>query len=226
MLYIIGSLSNPQVIQVTKRLKAEGIPAFSEWMASGPEADQHWKNYGKEMGWSYLETLKSDFVQTAFNFDFKHMQQADGCILVMPTGKSAHCEFGWFVGSGRKAFILFDGEPDRPDLMPPNLATGVFFDLDSLIAALKPIKWYDASAVDPEILKQTITGQWQAFIPTKTDHPICCGETGRKHKNEPCNHYWTRRRDGRRCVYCNAVDCGPTYDLMRDENGVMKDESK
>src|SRR3990167_237573 len=188
MLYIIGSLSNPEVIKVTKRLKEEGIPAFSEWMASGPEADQHWKNYGKAIGWSYLETLKSDFVQTAFNFDFKHMQEADGCILVMPAGKSAHCEFGWFVGSGRKAYILFDGEPDRPDLMPPNLATGVFFDLDSLIAALKPIKLFDASAVDPETLEHTISGQWQAMLPTKTYHPICFDPNCsiiRKHKNEP-----------------------------------------
>ena len=135
--YIIGSLNNPSIIPLTKRLHDEGINAFSQWMCSGPDADQWWKHYGKEMGWSYTETLKSDFVQTAFGFDYRHMKESDACVLVMPGGKSAHCEFGWFVGSGRKAYILFDGEPDRPDLMPPNLATRIFFNTDDLIQELK-----------------------------------------------------------------------------------------
>lgn len=135
--YLIGSLSNPKVQELDLILRKAGIKAFSQWMAAGPEADQHWKNYGKAMGWSYTETLHSDFVQTAFNFDYKHMQESDACILVMPAGKSAHCEFGWFIGSGRKGYILFDGEPDRPDLMPPNLATKIFFNVEELIGAIK-----------------------------------------------------------------------------------------
>ena len=135
--YVIGSLNNPEIIILTKRLHSEGIEAFSEWYCSGPDADKWWKHYGKEMGWDYKKTLQSDFVQTAFNFDLKHMKESDTCILAMPAGKSAHCEFGWFIGSGRKGYILFDGEPDRPDLMPPILATGIYFNVDDLVKELK-----------------------------------------------------------------------------------------
>ena len=139
MVYIIGSLNNPTIIEVANKLHEAGIEEFAQWMCSGPEADQHWKHYGKQRGWSYTEILKSAFVQTAFNFDFDHMKKADSCVLVMPAGKSAHCELGWFIGSGRKGYILFDGEPDRPDLMPPNLATGIFFNIEDLIKELKNV---------------------------------------------------------------------------------------
>jgi hypothetical protein len=138
MLYIIGSLNNPRVVEVTKTLHRAGVKAFSQWMAAGPDADQHWKNYGAALGWSYREMLRSEFVQTAFQFDYRHMDAADGCVLVMPAGKSAHCEFGWFVGRGKRAYLLFDGEPERPDLMPPNLATAICFSLEELLAAIKP----------------------------------------------------------------------------------------
>lgn len=140
MIYLIGSLNNPNIVDIENKMHEAGLVTFAQWMCSGPDADQHWKEYGKRRGWSYMDTVKSSFVQTAFNFDFKHMQESDTCVLVMPAGKSAHCEFGWFVGTGRKAYILFDGEPDRPDLMPPNLATGVFFGIDSLIEELLKYK--------------------------------------------------------------------------------------
>lgn len=135
--YIIGSLSNPRVLEVTKALRAAKMDCFSEWFCSGPDADQHWWAYGKALGLSWAETTKLDFVQTAFSFDFRHMQAADGCILVMNAGKSAHCELGWFIGRGKKAYILYDGEPDRADLMPANLATASFYTIEELLHALK-----------------------------------------------------------------------------------------
>ena len=144
-LYLIGSLSNSNIITVHKTLEGNGVECFSQWLCSGPEADSHWKAYGKAMGWSYMQTVQSDFVQTAFAFDYKHMLDADACVMVMPAGKSAHCELGWFIGKGKKAYILFDGEPDRPDLMPPNLATKVFFNIDDLIDELKYDQQYDAN---------------------------------------------------------------------------------
>lgn len=135
--YIIGSLANKRVLDVANKLRAADIDAFDQWMASGEGADQHWKDYGEQRGWSYFQTLKSDFVQTAFNFDFSNMQTSDGCVLVMPAGKSAHCELGWFVGSGKKAYILFDEMPERPDLMPANMATGIFTNIEELIHVIK-----------------------------------------------------------------------------------------
>ena len=179
-IYVVGSLANPNVISVTKALRDAGHEPFSEWMASAEGADEKWKAYGKAMGWDYMTTLKSKFVQTAFNFDFTHMQQADGCVLVMPAGKSAHCEFGWFVGQGKKAYILFDGEPDRPDLMPPNMATGVYFSLEDLLQAL--IQSRNTVDIDQPIRPRTLRGfadvgpiEWKGnddFLPITTKNRL------------------------------------------------------
>ena len=38
--------------------------------------------------------------------------------------------------------------------------------------------------------------------------------------SEQCEHYWARRRDGRRCVYCGLSEFGP-QDFARGEDGVQ-----
>jgi nucleoside 2-deoxyribosyltransferase len=44
------------------------------------------------------------------------MEWADACVLVLPCGRSAHLEAGWFAGKGKPVFVLtFDGE--EPELM-------------------------------------------------------------------------------------------------------------
>ena len=41
------------------------------------------------------------------------MKWADACVMVMPCGRSAHLDAGWFVGIGKPLIILLsDGEPE------------------------------------------------------------------------------------------------------------------
>ena len=41
------------------------------------------------------------------------MEKADTCVLVLPCGRSAHLEAGFFVGVDKKLIILLsDGEPE------------------------------------------------------------------------------------------------------------------
>jgi hypothetical protein len=48
--------------------------------------------------------------------DFRGMEWADTCVLVLPCGRSAHLEGGWFAGRGKRLIILTrDGE--EPELM-------------------------------------------------------------------------------------------------------------
>lgn len=136
MIYLFGSLANPRILPITKQLREAGHVVFSEWLAAGEGADEKWKVYFKDLGLSYKDTLNSDFVRTAFNFDLEHMQQADVGVLVMPAGRSGHLELGWMLGRGKRGYILFpDGEPERPDLMVL-LATGIFFSVEDLIDEL------------------------------------------------------------------------------------------
>ena len=137
MIYLFGSLANPRIPELTKQLRDLGHEVFSEWYAAGEGADEKWKAYFKGLGLSYKETLETDFVTTAFTFDLEHMEKADIGVLVMPAGRSGHCELGWMLGRGKRGYILFpDGEPERPDLMV-KLATDVVFSVEELLEALR-----------------------------------------------------------------------------------------
>lgn len=60
--------------------------------------------------------LRSARAERGFSFDFGYMQEADCCVLLLPCGRSAHLEAGWFAGFGKRLVIHipnFDG----PDLM-------------------------------------------------------------------------------------------------------------
>ena len=44
------------------------------------------------------------------------MKWADACVLVLPCGRSAHLEAGWFVGAGKPLHIL-QLDREEPELM-------------------------------------------------------------------------------------------------------------
>jgi hypothetical protein len=44
------------------------------------------------------------------------MTSCDTCVLVLPCGRSAHTEAGWFAGRGKKV-IVYLPERQEPELM-------------------------------------------------------------------------------------------------------------
>ena len=135
MIYLLGSLANPTVLTVANTLREAGHDVFDQWMASGEGADERWYTYGKQRGWNFKETLNSAFVETAFQFDRRHIEMSDIGVMVMPCGRSAGLELGWMLGQGKRGYILYDGEPERPDLMA-KLATGICYSVGELVEAL------------------------------------------------------------------------------------------
>lgn len=133
MIYVIGSLSNPRVEEVADALRAAGIDAFDQWRAAQGD---YWADYAKRKGLSFREAIKLDFVETAFQFDLKYLKLAEAAVMVMPAGRSGGIELGWMLGQGKRGYILYDGEPERPDLMA-KLATAVCFSIEELIQELK-----------------------------------------------------------------------------------------
>lgn len=66
--------------------------------------------------WEYTQGLSHPRAAQGFLRDFKAMQWADACVLVLPCGRSSHLELGWMLGRGKLGIILTqDGE--EPDLM-------------------------------------------------------------------------------------------------------------
>lgn len=136
MVYIVGSLRNPEVLRVGDALREQGYDAFDNWMSAGEHADDAWRDYEKGRGRTYAEALHGRSARHVFNFDRPHLDLSDAAILVMPAGKSGHLELGYMSGRGKPTYILTDGEPERFDVMS-QFAPMVTHDLWAIILDLE-----------------------------------------------------------------------------------------
>lgn len=130
-LYIIGSLRNPKITEVAKKLRSSGLAVFDDWYAAGPEADDYWKKYEQDRGRTYIRALQGAAARNVYEFDKRNLDASDAALLVQPAGKSGHLELGYMAGKGKKTFILLDAEQDRWDVMM-QFATAVFYEDDML----------------------------------------------------------------------------------------------
>ena len=138
IIYLIGSLRNPIVPATAIELRKLGHEIFDDWYAAGREADDRWQEYEKGRGRTYAQAMKGRAVANVVQFDLYNLNRSDAAVLIMPAGKSGHIELGLMIGSGKKAYVLFNGEPadaDRWDAMY-GLATELFFSLEDLVKAL------------------------------------------------------------------------------------------
>lgn len=135
MIYLIGSLRNPEIPKIANRLREAGFETFDDWFAAGPEADDYWRDYERGRSHNFSQALCGHAARHVFQFDREHLERADIVVLALPAGKSGHLELGWALGRGKRGFILLD-DPERWDVMY-QFATGVFDNLEDLIECLK-----------------------------------------------------------------------------------------
>lgn len=133
--YVIGSLRNQKIPQVGNILRAEGFDAFDDWFGGGYEADDKWRDYEEARGRGYDEALYGEAARNVFDFDKRHLDECDVGVLVMPSGKSAHLEVGYLAGQGKRTYVLFDGIPERWDVMYL-FCTRVVFSITELLELL------------------------------------------------------------------------------------------
>lgn len=99
--------------------------------------DEKWNNWNLS---EYLQALESPRATLGFNYDFEAMEWADVCVLVLPCGRSAHLEAGWFIGKGQPVLILIpDGVPVEAELMY-RMATGIYGRMGELLKRLSEIQ--------------------------------------------------------------------------------------
>jgi nucleoside 2-deoxyribosyltransferase len=142
--YIVGSLRNPRIIEVTNALTEAGFDVFSDWFAAGERADDTWMAYEKARGRTYREALASPAAQNVFAFDQRHIEDADVVVLVAPAGRSGHIELGYAIGRGKPGFILMDepGPDDRWDVMLL-FATGIAHTVEELVGMMRSETTHD-----------------------------------------------------------------------------------
>lgn len=124
MIYVASSWRNPIHIAVCAALKAADLEHYDFKNPQEGEHGFHWSEVmpGYVSGSNvadpedYLRALEADRAVQGFGLDFAAMQKCDTCVLVLPCGRSAHLELGWFVGQGKRTAILLD-DPVTPELM-------------------------------------------------------------------------------------------------------------
>lgn len=135
MIYLVGSMRNPEIPRIAGVLRGKGFDVFDDWYSPGPDTDDYWQAYERERGRNFAEALEGAHAKDVFEFDLDHLKRADTVVMVLPAGKSAHMEIGWAVGQGKQTFILMPGEPERYDIMY-RFVNHVVMSLEELIAKL------------------------------------------------------------------------------------------
>lgn len=117
--YIAGSLANKLIPTITEQVQEWDHDAFSEWFTPGPDADVNWRDYELALGNNYRQALRLPSAQNTYQFDKKHIDLSDIMVVVLPCGKSAHLEAGYFVGKGKPVLMYFPdaSDPERWDVM-------------------------------------------------------------------------------------------------------------
>lgn len=138
MIYVASSWRNPYYEKVVKRLKKEGLPVYD--FRNPPHGGNgfHWTDVdGNAPNWTfeqYAEGLHHPLAERQFAADLDALKAADTCVLVLPCGRSAHTEAGWFAGKGLKT-IVYMPEKQEPELMY-KLFDGVVGSLEELVQCL------------------------------------------------------------------------------------------
>lgn len=136
-IYVASSWRNEYFPQVVEALRKVGHSVYDfrnppkgggfKWSMVSPDY----------MEWSpeeYKVKLEHPLAKAQFQNDIEAMESCDTCVLVLPCGRSAHTEAGWFAGKGKKV-IVYIPEKQEPELMY-KLFDGVACSLDELIEQL------------------------------------------------------------------------------------------
>lgn len=137
-IYVASSWRNEQQPNVVEQLRKVGHdvydfrkPFHGDSGFSWRQIDSDWENWSPRKYRSLL--LTHPVASHGFVSDLRAMQWADTCVLVLPCGRSAHLEAGWFCGAGKRCIVLLaESEPELMNL----LATDICLSMDEVIEAL------------------------------------------------------------------------------------------
>ena len=122
-IYVASSWRNEHYPSVVKELRESGFDVYdfrNPPVKAGNENGFKWEYVSPEyMEWSpeeYREMLHHPKAEQQFANDIEAMRSCDTCVIVLPCGRSAHTEAGWFAGHG-KTVVAYIPEKQEPELM-------------------------------------------------------------------------------------------------------------
>jgi hypothetical protein len=135
-IYVASSWKNPYFDDIVVSLEMKGHKVYNfrvqDEAFRWPEIALDWASWDKEQ---QIQALDHKLSQLAFGADFKAMEWADACVLVLPCNRSGHIEAGWFAGKNKGLFIYAPVRLEKPELMY-NMADHISLTLDDLLNAI------------------------------------------------------------------------------------------
>ena len=120
-IYLASSWRNKYQPGMVKLLREHGHivydfrnPACGPAGFSWAELDENWQNWTADEYRSML--FNHPRAAQGYMSDMRAMEWADVCVLLLPCGRSAHLEAGWFAGRGKTLLILTENGQE-PELM-------------------------------------------------------------------------------------------------------------
>jgi hypothetical protein len=138
-IYVASSWRNKHQPDVVSFLKEAGHRVY-DFRHPGLVAGFRWTDCDPEYeGWTsemyrYVLTTNPRAAQ-GYALDRRAMQWADACVLVTPSGPSAHLEAGYFHGASKR-LVIYIPEKIDPDLMYL-MADDVCLTRDEVLRALE-----------------------------------------------------------------------------------------
>lgn len=134
-IYIASSWRNDVQPQVVEMVKSIGYDVYDFRHPEGADDGFHWSDIGADwLEWSveeYRQNLSHPIAREGFRRDYDAMLSCDACILLLPCGRSAHTEAGWFAGRGLPVYVL------SPVQQEPELMYALFDGIFASVAELK-----------------------------------------------------------------------------------------
>jgi hypothetical protein len=141
-IYLASSWRNVYQDSTLKMLRSAG---YSVYDFKNPVEDNNgfsWKEIdGDYNNWTteqYIDILSNPIAERGYSLDWSAMQKATHCVLLLPCGRSAHIEAGYFVGAGKPLYILIPTYKTEPELMY-KIADGIFTNVNALVKHIQ--KW-------------------------------------------------------------------------------------
>lgn len=135
--YVASSWRNPLQQEVVKVLRLRtSFMVYDFRHPNGPSSsgfawsdiDPDWQNWTPAQ---YIAALYHPIAKEGYRRDITALKECARCILVLPSGRSAHLELGYAAGMGKECAILTcDGQ--EPELMA-KMAGYIATDIDSLV---------------------------------------------------------------------------------------------
>lgn len=118
-IYLASSWRNAHQPTVLAELRAAGHNVYDFRNPAPGDAGFRWRHVADrpiETCADLRAALAHPMAQRGYGHDRRGMDRAQGCVLLLPSGRSAHLEAGWIGGTGRPVAVLV------PELHLPLLA--------------------------------------------------------------------------------------------------------